>query len=83
MFFLSSGTRVSLRALKAAFICMVPLIFVLRDVSAMEWVFDVPRSTLSVCENIADWLIFHFMAAAPRTVRPRREAGITRVRSRR
>src|SRR5471030_1752065 len=48
VFFLSSGTLVSLRAVNAAFICMVLLILVLSEVSAIECVLTAPRSTLMV-----------------------------------
>ena len=54
MFFLSSGTLLSLRALNAAFICMVPLILVLSAVSATVWTFEVPRSTEAVRNSQSD-----------------------------
>ena len=70
VFFLLSGTFVSLRALNAAFICIVPLILVDSAVSAIECMFDVPRSTLTLCENAADGLTRQRNWAAPRTVMP-------------
>ena len=79
MFFLSSGTLLSLRTLKPAFICMLPLILVDSDVSATEWVFDVPFSTASVCEKYADGLTCQRNCAAPRTVRPSSSSSVSRL----
>ena len=70
VFFLSAGTLVSLRTLKAAFICMVLLILARSAVSACECVFEVPRSTARLWLNWAFSLRRHLKMPAPRTVMP-------------
>lgn len=54
MSFLSTGTLQSLRALNAAFICIVPSIFMPSEAPAAVCTLDVPRPTPVVCANAVD-----------------------------
>lgn len=80
VFFLSTGTEESLRALKAAFICIVLLILVLSEVSATECTLPAPLSMLRTCAKEAVGLIFQRMDAAPRTVKPLSSSPLARTR---